>query len=146
MKAITLFDPWATLVVLGQKQFETRSWPTNHRGLLAIHVSKTSGFDELATVEPFLSVFKGMAHWHAPGCIIGTVEVMDCWQVPGRTIPSSFAGQPISVKERAFGDFSPGRYAWMLKNPRRLATPIPCRGRQGLWNVPPEIEALLNKE
>ncbi|MDP3703221.1 MAG: hypothetical protein Q8R78_02410 [Candidatus Omnitrophota bacterium] len=46
-------------------------------------------------------------------------------------------------KERAFGDYSPGRWAWELKNPRRLAAPIPCRGRQGMWDVPPEIEALV---
>ena len=42
MKAITIIQPWATLIALGEKQFETRSWFTKHRGELAIHAGKRS--------------------------------------------------------------------------------------------------------
>ncbi len=42
MKAITLWQPWATLVAIGAKRFETRSWSTHYRGPLAIHAAKTS--------------------------------------------------------------------------------------------------------
>jgi hypothetical protein len=41
MKAITLHQPWATLVAIEQKKIETRSWPTSYRGPLAIHAAKT---------------------------------------------------------------------------------------------------------
>lgn len=40
MKVITLIQPWATLVALGEKKIETRSWSTNFRGRIAIHAGK----------------------------------------------------------------------------------------------------------
>ena len=40
MKALSLTQPWAELVVLGEKQWETRSWRTSHRGRIAIHAAK----------------------------------------------------------------------------------------------------------
>lgn len=40
MKAITLTQPWATLVAIGAKRIETRSWATRYRGPLAIHAAK----------------------------------------------------------------------------------------------------------
>jgi hypothetical protein len=41
-KAITLWQPWAYLLVQGIKKFETRGWPTKYRGPLAIHASAMS--------------------------------------------------------------------------------------------------------
>src|SRR6202030_3531482 len=40
MKTLTLTQPWATLVALGAKRIETRSWRTSYRGPLAIHAAK----------------------------------------------------------------------------------------------------------
>ncbi len=42
MKAITLHQPWATLVAVGAKRIETRSWATSYRGPLAIHAARTT--------------------------------------------------------------------------------------------------------
>ena len=39
MKAISLLQPWATLVSIGAKRVETRSWRTDYRGPIAIHAS-----------------------------------------------------------------------------------------------------------
>ena len=145
MKALTLYDPWATLVVLGEKQYETRSWRTHHRGRLAIHVSKEWNTELQAQgwQEPFYSAALDKAEFGvATGCIIGMVILENCWP----TSASLFAPWRSSEKEMAFGDFSFGRWAWKLSNPRRLAVPIPCRGRQGLWNVSPEIAALIKQE
>jgi hypothetical protein len=41
MKAITLTEPWASLVAIGVKTLETRSWSTSYRGPIAIHAAKT---------------------------------------------------------------------------------------------------------
>ena len=41
MKAISICQPWATLIAIGAKRFATRSWKTDYRGLLAIHAGKT---------------------------------------------------------------------------------------------------------
>ncbi|KXG09931.1 hypothetical protein AT864_01491 [Anoxybacillus sp. P3H1B] len=45
MKAITIKQPWATLIALGEKKFETRSWKTNYRGKIAIHAGKTIDYE-----------------------------------------------------------------------------------------------------
>jgi hypothetical protein len=44
MKALTVRQPWAALLILGAKQYETRTWPTRHRGILLIHAERTSLF------------------------------------------------------------------------------------------------------
>lgn len=73
MKAVTLTQPWATLVAIGAKQIETRSWPTNYRGPLAIHAGKgpsTIGWPQLNHIcnrtEPFRSVLQVAAAWRCP--------------------------------------------------------------------------------
>lgn len=138
-----MFDPWATLVVLGQKVYETRSWSTSYRGPLAIHVRKsfTGEMADLCHTEPFRSALIELEDWPQLGCIIGTVELEGCWLLDEYTGPEFLP--EVSDKERAFGDWSPGRWIWPLSNPRRLAMPIPYRGHQSLWNVPPEVEELL---
>jgi hypothetical protein len=57
MKALSIIQPWATLLAMGAKKIETRSYRTPYRGPLLIHASKTlspSGM-QLAKTEPFLS-------------------------------------------------------------------------------------------
>lgn len=39
MKALTIWQPWASLLVSGQKKYETRSWATDYRGPIAIHAA-----------------------------------------------------------------------------------------------------------
>src|SRR5690348_17556570 len=60
MKALTLTQPWASLVAIGAKRIETRSWSTSYRGPLAIHAAK--GFPKSAqefTQVPPVSVLFG---------------------------------------------------------------------------------------
>ena len=154
IRGLSLTQPWAQLVALGQKQYETRSWKTNYRGLLAIHASKS--FPRWARVlceeDPmFVSVlgtywvaFDELGRIGAPkplplGAIVGTAELVNCGPTDGKE-------QWLLRKERAFGDWSSGRYAWKLKNPRVLSEPIPRKGSLGLWKLPPEIEERLAAE
>jgi hypothetical protein len=133
MKALSLTQPWATLVVLGAKHYETRSWQTSHRGPLAIHATKT--FPPLAKAlcsqEPFKSALAagGFLSWtDLPlGQVIGTVTLLDCHPVEELS--------PSEV-ERAFGDYRPGRWAWHLTAAQRLAVPYPFRGCLSLFDVP----------
>jgi hypothetical protein len=55
MKAITIIQPWATLLAIGEKKFETRSWGTKYRGELAIHASKKTD-KVICRYEPFHSI------------------------------------------------------------------------------------------
>lgn len=162
MKAITLYQPWATLVAIGAKRIETRSWFTSYRGPLAIHVSKKIPGDAKVlcgwTKEPFASALKGEL-WNSEtiqmnlfgqemtgtryqefreklylGCVIAVCDLIDCVQM----LPNSFFWEALERKylsdqERAFGSYDRGRYGWVLANVRRLEIPIPARGALGLW-------------
>lgn len=141
MKAIALTQPWATLVALGAKRLETRSWDTTYRGPLAIHAAK--GFPrwarEFARTDAWVQeillnaklVFPEFFPVGAVLCIVnltGTCHTEGIWNIPEH--------------ERAFGDYGPGRYAWQLTDLQVLAKPYPCSGKLGLWNVeiPSEYE------
>ncbi len=142
IRGISLTQPWAQLVVLGQKQYETRSWKTPYRGLLAIHASKSvpGWAKRLCQTDPmFVSVLG--TYWAAKplplGAIIGTVQLVDCEPI---TDEMEYF---LLAKERAFGDWAPGRYAWKLENPRALPEPIPCKGSLGLWRLPTDLEGQI---
>ena len=61
------------------------------------------------------------------GAVIGTVEIVDC--VPVEELVDS-----LDNRERLLGDYSPGRFAWVLQNQVMFKTPIPACGKQGWWN------------
>lgn len=126
MRALTLTQPWATLVAIGAKKIETRSWNTNYRGLLAIHAAKKCPYEafELVFQEPFHSA---IGRNQMPlGFVIATCELVDVVRIYADTyIP----GKP----ELMFGDYSIGRYMWYLEGIARIPEPIPARGALGLW-------------
>jgi len=131
MKAISLLQPWASLVVLGFKKFETRSWNTSYRGSLLIHASKRK--DEvgrsLCTTNAFFADRLGglRGFYHLPfGAIIGEVTLVETFSTD-----SIFA---LTDEERCFGDYSPGRRVWALENPTVYDQPIPCKGSLSIWD------------
>jgi activating signal cointegrator 1 len=167
MRALSLTQPWASLVALGEKRIETRSWPTSYRGPLAIHAAK--GFPkpcrDLCAQEPFASALRhsgvGGLGLLTPakalplGAILAVVTVVDC--LP--TVNAELAFQAVEQldppeegdvrrveRERAFGDYSPGRYAWVLEDARALREPVEARGALGLWNLPATVQALVDVE
>ena len=58
------------------------------------------------------------------------------------SIASNVVGTDLT-DQLPLGDYSPGRYAWLLDDVRALAEPVPCRGRQGLWTLPEEVARAL---
>lgn len=130
MKTLSLLQPWASLVVLGAKKFETRSWSTKYRGPLLIHASKkyAAEYQLLAKSEPFFTALLNADM--ATGKIIGVVDLVYCM----KTIQA--LNCDLSKEERIFGDFSPGRFAWKLENPVAFDAPISARGSLGLWEFP----------
>lgn len=132
MKAITLTQPWATLVAIGVKQTETRSWSTKYRGPLAIHAAKgwTRAVVSFAMHPPCRGVLADAGYTlfsQLPrGEIIATCTFVDC--IPTERFKVN------DFLDSAFGDFTTGRFAWVLSDVRKLDTPIPARGSLGLWN------------
>lgn len=151
MKALTLTQPWATLVAIGAKRIETRSWPTRSLAPLAIHAAK--GFPgacrELCEERAFLDALRA-GKYGAPlgedlplGAIVATARVAMCLKIgrtpDGRVFLGRHVGllEDITEPELSFGDFTPGRWAWVLADVVKLPKPIPARGAQGLWNWEP---------
>jgi hypothetical protein len=62
--------------------------------------------------------------------VVAIVELVDVGRISS---PEAF-GYVLGAHEIAFGDWTPGRYAWLLANVRPLAEPVPARGAQGLWH------------
>lgn len=132
-KVISLKQPWATLVVIGAKRIETRSWSTKYRGELLIHSSlklPSFGF-ELAYEIPFRSYINPGKDL-ITGMILGSVKLVD-------VVPIDEVANKITSEERAFGDYTSGRFAWILENPVRFKEPIPARGSLSIWTYSGQI-------
>lgn len=146
---ISLTQPWASLVALGIKHFETRSWSTSYRGPLAIHAARQipadvrglcrMGGELYAYVEKPLRLALWGEGIISPlpdpvkdlplGAFVAVVDLVD-------VVPTeSFRNGGLTTLELFLGDYSPGRFAWKLERVRRLDPPIPYRGQQGLWPI-----------
>lgn len=136
---LSLWQPWAQLLVLGLKKFETRSWGTEYRGPLFIHASAfrpprssvTHLADDLAELERRGYAYKTLAR----GQLVGTVELVDV----RRTEYFEPLVEKIGLDEMLRGNWAPGRFAWSVVEPRCWTIPIPCRGRQKLFSLPPAV-------
>src|SRR4051812_3953469 len=107
MLAITIRQPHVWHIFTGEKPDEFRTWPTKHRGLLAIHASTSKadlveGWRDVVITEDGRTAGELLVF----GAVVGVVEVVGCdW------------------------DASRGCYAWHLASPRRLGRPVPCKGQ-----------------
>lgn len=159
MKVITLWQPWASLIILGEKKFETRSFPTAHRDELGIHAGINTTMLTMFYKEPFLRVFKKHGFTQPSqlplGKIIGAVDITNCMQMVGAFDPkrnlkykdSSPAFIDITNRilvpdqEIAFGDWKIGRFAWDMKH-ATPCHPIAARGYQMMWEYDGELMPL----
>jgi len=154
MKTLTLYQPWATLIALGEKRIETRSWYTSYRGPLAIHAGKTDDYINPAKIryicneQPFRKALDRAGLYRSfyltafpRGCIVATCELIACKKIYSTDCQPDFQGWkisghyfPASNQEYEFGDYSIGRFMWFLANIKPLEKPIPAVGSQGLWD------------
>lgn len=164
MKAITLWQPWASAIATGAKCIETRSWKTNYRGELIIHASKRRNMAELlhytqsnnwtGALSPLGASMKDgrpLDKLLPFGAAVAVCEIVDCKKTEDfdreeldRQKRHNY-GEP-SWCEREMGNFSPGRYGWVLSNVRPLVVPVQCPGLQRIWSVPEEFEQLIRTQ
>lgn len=133
MKAITILQPWAGLIPEGAKTIETRSWSTKYRGpIIAIHAAKDQDKKGerirhiVARAEQYGIVIPEMHY----GDVIAIADLTYCLKINESHI---YYLEKNKSKELAFGDFTLGRYAWVLENVKAIK-PIPARGQQRIWN------------
>jgi len=151
MKCLSLTQPYATLIARGAKRVETRSWATRYQGPIAIHAAK--GFpwdakdlaigskvfrDALGFDEENRELLKTLPR----GAVVATATLLFCTEVEDLTAQnpdpyyvklSKGMQLPLSELERKFGNYSPGRYGYVLGDVRPLVEPIPAIGALGLW-------------
>lgn len=159
MRALSLWQPWASLLVRGRKRVETRSkgippgplivhaakrWTPEQadvcREMMVAEALRAAGL----TLPPPAQLGKAaFVNTSLPlGCIVGMVDVVD-------TMPTEDAVRLWSVyedgaaeryaEEHALGDYTPGRAAILCDRARYLVNAIPCPGRQWLWNLPDDL-------
>ena len=148
MVAISLWQPWAHLIAIGAKGYETRGWSTRYRGPMAIHAAKhwTVRMAVQCYQEPFFAIltragirFPARCDRYNParlglafGAVIAVADLVD-------VKPTEDVVPYLGPGEIAFGDFSHGRHAWQYENVIRLPEPIPCAGRRGLFTLPADV-------
>jgi len=159
IKAITIHQPYASLIAWGEKRYETRSWSTPYRGPIAIHAGKSMEVleDFAERIAPWIGrkptpeesakrrEWDAFEYW--------TLKVMQAHIVPGFTITDFPRGSIVAIgeltnvyhteskfvddlteQESALGYFAYGRFAWQIDNVIELYKPIVARGQQGLWD------------
>lgn len=128
MKAISLWQPWATLMHKQVKTIETRGWKTNYRGDLLVCSTK-NGLSKKA----FNEILEDL-----------NLPDIDYPLGQGLCVVNLFEVKPTSeldfyeIGEEEYGDYSPGRFAWITTNLRPIK-PFPVVGQQGLFNVDDEL-------
>lgn len=190
MKALTIRQPWASLIALGVKTIETRSWKAPDTLIgerIAIHAAKRRPSpcwvrlgDYVLGHEPYDGSIDlvhrpngsmvPLAVYALPlGAVVATARLAACCPiggpysfstglVEGERSPtagtdvivdhgSSFLGSRLILDrwddrneiiddQLPYGDFTPGRWAWMLEDVEPRRKPLPWKGQQGIWNIP----------
>lgn len=182
MRAISLWEPWATAIREGLKTIETRSWapPTALLGQrIAVgatrHVERKGcprGWTILKRPSGLLRLVGSTAGYDlSPGCVVATAVLATALPIvdqdaldlrrallPGDRVvaldPEGYvrvwtygedhepaarvviggwsSGQRLD--EGVWGDYTPGRWAWMLADVEKVDPPIPAKGKQGWWS------------
>lgn len=154
MKALSLWQPWASAIVAGAKRVETRDWYTGYRGPLAIHAAKRMIKTEMIDFASSwnwcaaLDLKMGYDFWWEVlpfGAIVAICELTDCRPTGSFTVEEldilhKRPGHLIGWTERQMGDFHSGRFGWILDHIKALDDPLPYKGMQGFFDVP---DALL---
>ena len=133
MKAISIRQPWAELILSGRKTIELRTWETKIRGRVAVHAGKqvkraaceAYGLDGTTLVR---------------GGLVGYVDIVGVVQVDQDN------WDELRDQHLALGDYPGPRVGWRLANPERLPVPIPMTGRRQFFNVPDDLSESLPSE
>ena len=136
MKVLSLTEPWATLIYIGKKKVETRSFKTNYRGELYIHASSTK-IPKNCSCEVLEFVEDVPLHYSH---IICKCRLVDCIHMTEEFIEDM---KKNHYTEYLCGDYQVGRYAWIMDDIEILQEEITAKGHLGIWNYEEKIEIRL---
>lgn len=165
MKALTLHQPWASLIAIGVKTIETRSWATKYRGPLAVHAGGVAatlsdggqGWDHFTLDEYRASRgYAGAEEFASPlplGAVIATCRMADCVPTERLATCIDVGGRGWGIQEIGnvplvdpdqypYSDFTPGRFAWLLDDAKPSTERCPaCWGAESRPVTDPNIDA-----
>ena len=145
LKAFTLTQPWASLIALFLKTFETRSWKTSYRGPLLIHASRQ--VDKRFVNSRFGHKYNMQDLW-TPDNPIPTMAIVALCNLTG-CVPTQPLPEGLTESDYDLGDWSEDRWAWKLTDIQPLDQPVPCRGAMSVWTPSSEtmeaVCAALNR-
>ena len=122
MKALTIKEPWASLIINGYKKYEFRSWKTKYRGKILIHAGMNTEKDAKEKFKEYnLDYYKGAIIWET--------IITDCILVD-----TKFNEELRKINPLVYVNNHTGIYAWKLNNIKKYDKPIYIKGKLGLWN------------
>lgn len=124
MKAITIKQPFASLIAAGLKEYEFRSWKTNYRGEILIHAGK--GIDKDA-----MKKFESLKLEYPTGCIIAKAKLTDCVPVT-EAVKEELREKNFLVYSGTTESTDWNGYGFKLENVETME-PIFVNGMLGLW-------------
>jgi len=135
MEALTICQPYAHLIAIGEKWVETRTWGTDYRGPLAIHAGKGRQYLEDGDDQAYPDMVFG--------AIVATAELNACVRLadlPG--LARRFPGW-LRILDHPH---TKGPWCWVFRRVRRITPPITINGQRGLWLLPEEIADLIRSQ
>lgn len=128
MRVLSIKEPFASLIKNKKKFIETRSWRTHYRGVLYIHASKKKIGNRIDNrIELKNMVGNDEMNY---GLIICKCKLVDCIEMTEEyieKIKKEFPDQYIC------GEYSVGRFAWILEDVEELKNKIETNGKLGIW-------------
>ena len=122
MKALTIKQPWATLITKGIKKYEFRSWKTSYRGTILIHAGKGIDKSSVIRLKEYLPEILPL------GDIIGKADIVDCIKVT-----KEFKDKLLAENSEIYRGSEIDSYAWKLNNLVVFDKNIPAKGKLSLW-------------
>jgi len=137
MKALTVCQPYAHLIALGEKRVENRTWPTGYRGWLAIHAGKSRKY--LDTEGEDERRWPDMA-W---GAIVAVCRLTASVYKYGEL--TDLIGERPELHWLTTHEHVEGPFCWILEDIQRLTDPLPCLGQRGLFELPASVAVSLRR-
>ncbi|MCD9194247.1 ASCH domain-containing protein [Streptomyces albireticuli] len=115
MKALTIRQPWADAIIHQTKRTENRTWKTTYRGPVLIHAG--------AAHDPQAAIYGPRPDIRS--AILAIASITDCHYSDDGQCCGPWGNEHT--------------YHWTLANVTPLPTPVPCKGRLGLWTPSDDV-------
>ena len=143
VSALSIKQPWAWAITDLDKRIENRSHRTLFRGELFLHASAEGDSRGMGALYEILTdAERQRMPMDGPACgaIVGVARLVECMAPPpGTQARGCTAGQARWAERASFW--------WVLdQEVIRLPVPVPCKGKLGIWTVPPDVEAAVRRQ